>query len=74
MADRLRGEHDAALRDARVGTGKKVYDYGVTFNGFAARLTAAEVARLKARPGRAAGVEERASLQADTITTPTSSA
>ncbi|MEU7822421.1 S8 family serine peptidase [Catellatospora sp. NPDC049133] len=66
--DRLRGEHDAALRGARVDTAKKSYDYGVTFNGFSARLTAAEVARLRADSG-VLRVWKSEQLTADTITT-----
>lgn len=48
---KLRGEHDATLRAARVNTDKKVLDYGTVFNGFAARLTPAEAARMKSAPG-----------------------
>jgi subtilisin family serine protease len=66
--NRLRGEHDTALRNARVNKDKVVYDYGVTFNGFSARLTAAEVARLKSDKNvlRAWKSEQ---LHADTTTT-----
>ena len=40
----LTGRHDAKLKAA--GGGKKLYDYAFSFNGFAARLTAAEANRL----------------------------
>ncbi|MEV4414677.1 S8 family serine peptidase [Catellatospora sp. NPDC049609] len=66
--DRLRGEHDAALRGARVDTGRKAHDYGVTFNGFSARLTATEVARLQAGGG-VLRVWKSEQLHADTTTT-----
>ncbi len=66
--DRLRGEHDAALRGARVDARRKSYDYGVTFNGFSARLTAAEAARLRA-DGGVLRVWKSEQLTADTITT-----
>ncbi|GAA2374841.1 hypothetical protein Cme02nite_04170 [Catellatospora methionotrophica] len=66
--DRLRGEHDAALRGARVDTGRKAYDYGVTFNGFSARLTPAEVARLRTGGG-VLRVWKSEQLTADTVTT-----
>jgi subtilisin family serine protease len=48
---RLRGEHDGALQASRISTARKVTDYGVVFNGFAANLTASEVARLRSTPG-----------------------
>jgi subtilisin family serine protease len=40
-----------ALRRAGVDENKKVLDYGVTFNGFAAELTAADVEKLSATAG-----------------------
>src|SRR5688572_22427697 len=48
---KLRGEHDGALRASQINTNKKVRDYGVVFNGFAAKLTPSEVIRLKNTPG-----------------------
>jgi subtilisin family serine protease len=42
----LVGRHDAELK--AVGGGKKLYDYSFSFNGFAARLTAAEANKLAA--------------------------
>ena len=44
--DHLKGKHDQALQ--RVGGGEKLYDYGVTFNGFAAVLTEAQAEEMKA--------------------------
>ncbi len=65
---KLAGEHDATLRHTRVNTSKKVYDYGVVFNGFAARLTPAEAARMKSAPG-VVRVWKDEIRQADTTTT-----
>ncbi|WP_246001991.1 S8 family peptidase [Allorhizocola rhizosphaerae] len=65
---KLTGEHDATLRATRVNTNKKVYDYGVVFNGFAARLTPAEAARMKSAPG-VVRVWKDEIRQADTTTT-----
>lgn len=66
---RLRNEHDATLNAAKVGTNKKVYDYSLTFNGYAARLTAGEAARLKGTKG-VLRVWQDENVQADTTTTP----
>jgi subtilisin family serine protease len=41
----LNGKHDEAL--AKVGGGAKVYDYGISYNGFAAKLTDAQALRLE---------------------------
>ncbi|HCT79261.1 MAG TPA: hypothetical protein DGT23_22410 [Micromonosporaceae bacterium] len=65
---RLRNEHDATLNAAKVGTNKKVYDYSLTFNGYAARLTAGEAARLKGTKG-VLRVWQDEIVQADTTTT-----
>ena len=40
----LKGKHDEALR--KVGGGAKIHDYAISFNGFAARLTAKQAAAL----------------------------
>ncbi len=66
--NKLRGEHDATLNNARVGSGRKVYDYGLTFNGYAARLTTAEAARLKGTKG-VLSVWKDEIVSADTTTT-----
>ena len=42
----LKARHDAALEG--VGATKKLYDYAYSFNGFAARLTAAQANKLAA--------------------------
>jgi len=65
---KLRGEHDSTLNNARVGTGRKVYDYGLTFNGYAARLTETEAARLKGTKG-VLSVWKDEIVHADTTTT-----
>jgi subtilisin family serine protease len=44
------GYHDT-LRAAQIPDSRKVYDYGVTLNGFAARLTPVEATRLATAPG-----------------------
>ena len=45
----LAGKHDKALQKA--GGANKLYDYGYAFNGFAAELTKAQAAKLKATAG-----------------------
>jgi subtilisin family serine protease len=64
----LDARHDAAL--AAVGGGRKAYDYGYTFNGFAAELTAAQAESLRNMRGIVT-VEKDEALQLDTSTTPT---
>jgi subtilisin family serine protease len=44
-ADYLKGKHDEAL--SKVGGGQKVYDYVYSLNGFAAKLTEEQAARLR---------------------------
>ena len=65
----LKGRHSAALSGANVGQAKKFYDYSVTINGFAAKLSGSEAARLKRQPG-VISVELDKKYQLDTITTP----
>ena len=62
----LTGQHDKALD--KVG-GEKVYDYGYTFNGFAADLTEAQAAALEKVAGIVA-VSEDYLMQPDTSSTP----
>jgi hypothetical protein len=45
----LTGSHDDALKGIGVGVERKFADYSMSFNGFAAMLTGAEVAALSAR-------------------------
>ncbi|HET8683550.1 MAG TPA: protease inhibitor I9 family protein, partial [Micromonosporaceae bacterium] len=66
---RLQAQHGDVLRRAGVATSQKVYDYSVAFNGFAARLTAGQAARLKSAPG-VLRVWQSEVLKADTISTP----
>lgn len=63
----LDGRHDAALR--AVGGAKKLYDYRYAFNGFAAELTPAQVAKLASLPG-VLSVDQNEIQQLDTSTTP----
>jgi subtilisin family serine protease len=65
-AAHLDSRHNAVL--AKTG-GQKVYDYRYTFNGFAARMTKADVARAKADPG-VLSVEKTQEVEMDTATTP----
>ena len=52
-----------------VGGGKKLYSYGYVFNGFAADLSDAQAAKLRATPG-VLSVEKDVALQLDTSSTP----
>jgi subtilisin family serine protease len=63
----LDSRHNAVL--ARVG-GEKLYDYRYAYNGFAARMTRAEVKVAKADPG-VLTVEKAHEVTMDTATTPT---
>jgi hypothetical protein len=63
----LTGKHDKALD--KVG-GTKVYDYSITFNGFAADLTAGQAEALKKLEGVVAVTEDEL-RHPDTSTTPT---
>ena len=63
----LNGSHDKAL--AKVGGAQKLYDYGVTFNGFAADLTEGQAAGLEKVAGVVA-VTKDTLLQPDTSSTP----
>lgn len=63
----LVGKHDKALE--RAGGGKKLYDYGYTFNGFAAELTEEQAAKLSALKGVVAVTPDE-KLQLDTSSTP----
>src|SRR5687768_11350318 len=65
--DYLKGKHDAAL--AKVGNGQKLYSYGFTFNGFAAKLTPQQAAALAKEAGVVA-VNEDEALKLDTSSTP----
>jgi subtilisin family serine protease len=62
----LDSRHNAVL--AKTG-GEKVYDYRYSFNGFAARMTKADVTRAKADPG-VLSVEKAQEVTMDTATTP----
>ncbi|MEU9837166.1 S8 family serine peptidase [Streptosporangium sp. NPDC048047] len=55
--DHLRGRHDAALKKA--GGGRKLYEYVYTYEGFAAKMTKAEAAKLRAMPDVVAVTEDR---------------
>ena len=64
----LKAKHDAAL--AKVGNGQKLYSYGFSFNGFAAKLTPQQAAALAKEAGVVAVSEDEA-LKVDTSSTPT---
>jgi len=63
----LTAQHDAVI--AKVGGAKKLYDYKFTFNGFSAKLTAAQVAKLNKQPGVVA-VTAQEMVKEDTSSTP----
>jgi hypothetical protein len=63
----LATKHDQALQKA--GGANKLYDYGYAFNGFAAELTKAQAAKLKASAG-VLSVEKDTFRKLDTTTTP----
>ncbi len=63
----LAARQDAAL--ANVGAGRKLYNYGVVFNGFAAEMTEAQAQKLAQTPG-VLSVSKDEIRQADTATTP----
>jgi subtilisin family serine protease len=63
----LDARHDAVL--AKVGGAQKVYDYHYAVNGFAARLTADQAARLTKMPG-VVSVEADVADTVDTMSTP----
>ena len=64
----LNGSHDKALE--QVGGAGKLYDYAITFNGFAAELTEGQAGGLEKVAGVVA-VTEDTLLQPDTSSTPT---
>lgn len=66
-ADRLAGQRRNVF--GRVPGARKVYDYQYTFNGFAARLTDAQVKELNKTPGVLAVVPDEI-LRLDTVQTP----
>lgn len=63
----LSSKHDSVLQ--KVGGGRKLYSYGYVFNGFAAELTAAQAARLRATKG-VLSVEKDELRTIETSTTP----
>jgi len=66
--DYLQQRHNAVL--AAAGGGAKLYSYGYVFNGFAAKMTEAEAAKVAQVPG-VLSVERNQFLKLDTATTPT---
>lgn len=64
----LKGKHDDAL--GKVGGAKKLYDYNFSFNGFAAKLTAAQAAKMESLAG-VLSVSADEMRYADTASTPT---
>jgi subtilisin family serine protease len=66
----LQAKRAETLRAAGIDEAKKVRDYGVTFNGFAASLTATEAAKLRGTAG-VANVFKNRILKSQTVRTPT---
>jgi hypothetical protein len=65
--DHLKGTHDRAIE--RVGGAKKLYDYGVAFNGFAVVLTEGQAEKMAGSRSVVAVTPDRTEL-VDTFTTP----
>ena len=65
--EHLRGDHATALE--QVGGATKLYDYSVSYNGFAAELTEAQASKLEKAPGVIAVTEDEL-LHPDTSSTP----
>jgi hypothetical protein len=63
----LKAQHDSAL--ASVGNGDKLYDYGFSVNGFAAKLSYGQAVALASKSG-VVSVEPDLVQHADTISTP----
>src|SRR6188472_158265 len=47
----LQARHTAALKNAGVGAARVLYEYYYSYNGFSAKLTAAQANKLAAQPG-----------------------
>lgn len=67
--EHLRGKQDAALQRAGVDTRKKLYNYTVTFNGFAARMTEAQADLLRASTDVIAVTEDK-KYKLNTVSSP----
>lgn len=65
----LHGRQDATMQSAGVGPQKKLYNYSVTFNGFAAKMTEAQAELLRASANVAAVTEDR-KYRLETVSTP----
>lgn len=64
----LKGQHSAAI--ANLSGASKIYDYTYSFNGFSARMTGSQAAKLEKTDGVVAVTKDRLS-KLDTSTTPT---
>lgn len=69
-AGHLKNKHDAALRTSGAPASKKLYDYSFTYNGFAAKLTGSEAAKL-AKANGVVNVQKSQMYTIDTSSTPT---
>jgi hypothetical protein len=65
----LKAKQDAVMQRAGIGAGKKLYNYAVTFNGFAARMTEAQADQLRASADVRAVTEDR-KYRLNTVSTP----
>lgn len=65
----LLGKQNSTMQGAGIGLDKKLYNYSVVFNGFAARMTEAQANALKAATGVRAVVEDT-KYRLQTVSTP----
>jgi subtilisin family serine protease len=65
----LHARQNAAMQGVGIGSSKKLYNYSVTFNGFAAKMTDAQAEQLRASADVRSVVEDR-KYRFNTVSTP----